>query len=304
MNDFNKKINLSIEQELQVEQVFSKKVHLIVKRDDLIHPEISGNKWRKLKYNIESVLHLKKKGVLTFGGAFSNHLLATASACNLFGLESIGIVRGEELNEQSNFNLKRCSELGMKLIFVSRNQYFERNYKQAQEEWKEAYPEFLLIPEGGANFHGMVGCQEIVKELSFTPDHIFVSFGTGTTATGILSALSSRTTLHVVSSLKGYDVKQEIKNLLYTFFLNEEIVEDLLENVIIHSDYHFGGYGKTTSELLEFRDKMKSEFNLPLDKVYTAKSFFAMWEWIKANETSFQSQQKIIFVHTGGLLNG
>lgn len=304
MNDFNKKINLSIEQELQVEQVFSKKVHLIVKRDDLIHPEISGNKWRKLKYNIESVLHLKKKGVLTFGGAFSNHLLATASACNLFGLESIGIVRGEELNEQSNFNLKRCSELGMKLIFVSRNQYFERNYKQAQEEWKEAYPEFLLIPEGGANFHGMVGCQEIVKELSFTPDHIFVSFGTGTTATGILSALSSRTTLHVVSSLKGYDVKQEIKNLLYTFFLNEEIVEDLLENVIIHSDYHFGGYGKTTSELLEFRDKIKSEFNLPLDKVYTAKSFFAMWEWIKANETSFQSQQKIVFVHTGGLLNG
>lgn len=304
MNDFNKKINLSIEQELQVEQVFSKKVHLIVKRDDLIHPEISGNKWRKLKYNIESVLHLKKKGVLTFGGAFSNHLLATASACNLFGLESIGIVRGEELNEQSNFNLKRCSELGMKLIFVSRNQYFERNYKQAQEEWKEAYPEFLLIPEGGANFHGMVGCQEIVKELSFTPDHIFVSFGTGTSATGILSALSSKTTLHVVSSLKGYDVKQEIKNLLYTFFLNEEIVEDLLGNVIIHSDYHFGGYGKTTSELLEFRDKIKSEFNLPLDKVYTAKSFFAMWEWIKANETSFQSQQKIVFVHTGGLLNG
>ena len=304
MSDFNKKINLSIEQELDTQQLFSQKVHLIVKRDDLIHPEISGNKWRKLKYNIETALHQKKNGVLTFGGAYSNHLLATASACNLFGLESIGIVRGEELNEQSNSNLKRCAELGMKLIFVTREQYFERNYKQAQEEWKEAYPEFLFIPEGGANFHGMVGCQEIVKDLSFTPDHIFVSFGTGTTAAGILTALTSNTTLHVVSSLKGYEVKQELRNLLFTFFLNEEIVEDLLVNVIIHTDFHFGGYGKTTPELLDFRDKITADFNLPLDKIYTAKSFYAMWEWLKVNDISFETKQKIVFIHTGGLLNG
>lgn len=304
MSDFNKKINLSIEQELDTQQLFSQKVHLIVKRDDLIHPEISGNKWRKLKYNIETALHQKKNGVLTFGGAYSNHLLATASACNLFGLESIGIVRGEELNEQSNSNLIRCAELGMKLIFVTREQYFERNYKQTQEEWKEAYPEFLFIPEGGANFHGMVGCQEIVKDLSFTPDHIFVSFGTGTTAAGILTALTSNTKLHVVSSLKGYEVKQELRNLLFTFFLNEEIVEDLLVNVIIHTDFHFGGYGKTTPELLDFRDKIATDFNLPLDKIYTAKSFFAMWEWLKVNDASFEKTQKIVFIHTGGLLNG
>jgi 1-aminocyclopropane-1-carboxylate deaminase len=304
MNDFNKKTSLSIEQVLTVQQVFSENVHLIVKRDDLIHSEISGNKWRKLKYNIETVLHQKKRGILTFGGAFSNHLLATASACNLLGLESIGIVRGEELNDSSNSNLIRCSELGMKLIFVSRTEYSERNEKQIQEEWKEAYPEFLLVPEGGSNFHGMVGCQEIMNELSITPDHIFVSFGTGTTAAGILTAISSNTTLHIVSSLKGYDVKSAIKSLLYTFFLNNEIVEDLLEKVIVHSEFHFGGYGKSTPELLQFRDQMKSGLNLPLDKVYTAKSFYAMWEWLKVNDPLFEKKQTIVFIHTGGLING
>lgn len=304
MNDFNKNTSLSIEQVLTVQQVFSENVHLIVKRDDLIHSEISGNKWRKLKYNIETALHQKKRGILTFGGAFSNHLLATASACNLLGLESIGIVRGEELNEFSNPNLIRCSELGMKLIFVSRSHYSECSEKQSQEEWKETYPEFLLVPEGGANFHGMVGCQEIIKELTKTPDHIFVSFGTGTTAAGILTALSGNTTLHIVSSLKGYDVKFAIKNLLYTFFLNNEIVEDLLEKVIVHSDFHFGGYGKSTPELLQFRDQIKNDLHLPLDKVYTAKSFYAMWEWLKVNDPLFDTKQTIVFIHTGGLING
>ena len=145
---------LSELQELQAKQFVSKNVQVFVKRDDLIDKEVSGNKWRKLNYSIELANYQKKDGILTFGGAFSNHLLATAAACHKSGLKSIGVVRGDELTKDSNANLKRCHELGMKLIFISRVEYQLRNEKITQEEWKEDFPTFLLVPEGGANYHG------------------------------------------------------------------------------------------------------------------------------------------------------
>lgn len=291
----------SILQEINLDSAF-RNVRLLVKRDDLIHPEVSGNKWRKLKYNIELVQFQKKDGVLTFGGAYSNHLLATASACNLAGLKSIGIVRGEELNKNSNENLKRCSELGMELKFVPREEYDSRNEKISQEAWKEEYPFYLLVPEGGSNYYGMVGCQEIWKELPEKVDHLFVAQGTTTTSCGLLVGGNENTSVHVVPVLKGFDSKAEMKKQLFPFLVDEEIIAESLNRVEVHAEAHFGGYGKWNDELLNFISDCKEEYDLPLDKVYTGKAFYALMEWLKTQ--TFEIPQTIVFIHTGGLMNG
>lgn len=291
----------SILQEIKLGSRF-RNVRLLVKRDDLIHPEVSGNKWRKLKYNIELVLFQKKDGILTFGGAYSNHLLATAAACKKAGLRSIGIVRGEELNIDSNENLKRCSELGMDLKFISREEYDSRNEKAAQETWKEEYPFYLLVPEGGANYYGMVGCQEILKELPAEIDHLFVAQGTTTTSCGLLVGIGENTRLHVVPALKGFDAKAEMKKQLFPFLIDEETIQEHLNRVEVHSEAHFGGYGKWNEELLDFIVNCKTEYDLPLDKIYTGKAFYALMEWLK--QQNFETLQTIVFIHTGGLQNG
>ncbi|MDF3025859.1 MAG: pyridoxal-5-phosphate-dependent protein beta subunit [Fluviicola sp.] len=291
----------SILQEIKLDPVFGN-VHLLVKRDDLIHPEVSGNKWRKLKYNIDLVLFQKKDGILTFGGAYSNHLLATAAACKLAGLKSIGIVRGEELNADINENLKHCAELGMDLKFVSREAYDSRNEKSAQETWKEEYPFYLLVPEGGANYYGIVGCQEILKELPANIDHLFVAQGTTTTSCGLLVGIEENTQLHVVPVLKGFDAKAEMKKQLFPFLIDEETIVEHLNKVEVHPDAHFGGYGKWNTELTDFISKCEEKYKLPLDKIYTGKAFYALMDWLKAQK--FETPQTIVFLHTGGLQNG
>jgi 1-aminocyclopropane-1-carboxylate deaminase len=292
----------SVLQEIRLSADQFPNVHLFVKRDDLIHPEVSGNKWRKLKYTIELVNHQKKDGILTFGGAYSNHLLAVAAACKLAGLKSIGVVRGDELTVNSNENLRRCSELGMELIFVSRESYDEREEKSCQEGWKEAHPHYLLVPEGGANYYGMVGCQEIVKELPESVDHLFVAQGTTTTSCGLLIGSDENTRIHVVPVLKGFDSLTEMRKLLFPFLIDEETINEYLERVEVHSEAHFGGYGKWNAELLDFITDCKTKYDLPLDKIYTGKAFYALMEWLK--EQNFQTPQTIVFLHTGGLQNG
>jgi 1-aminocyclopropane-1-carboxylate deaminase len=294
---------LSELQKLHAKQFVSKNVQVFVKRDDLIDKEVSGNKWRKLNYSIELANYQKKDGILTFGGAFSNHLLATAAACHKSGLKSIGVVRGEELTKDSNANLKRCHELGMQLIFISRVEYQLRNEKITQEEWKEDFPTFLLVPEGGANYHGLIGCQEIIQEIPFVPDHIFIAQGTTTTSCGVLTALSEQSTLHVVPALKGFDALTEMRTLLYPFYVDDELIDEKLKQVVVHSDAHFGGYAKSTPELITFKQAQQHAFNLPLDLVYTTKAFYALLKWIDQLEP-FDQLQKIVFIHTGGLLNG
>lgn len=291
----------SILQEIKLDSKF-RNVRLFAKRDDLIHPEVSGNKWRKLKYNIELVQFQKKDGVLTFGGAYSNHLLATAAACNLAGLRSIGVVRGEELTADSNENLKRCAELGMELKFISREEYDARNEKFVQETWKEEYPFYLLIPEGGANYYGMVGCQEIWKELPNEINHLFVAQGTTTTSCGLLVGLRESTQLHVVPALKGFDAKAEMKKQLFPFLIDEETIQEQLSRVEVHSEAHFGGYGKWNQELIDFIGNCEKEYDLPLDKIYTGKAFYALMDWLEQQD--FQTPQTVIFLHTGGLKNG
>ena len=292
----------SILQEIRLDPEKFRNVRLLVKRDDLIHPEVSGNKWRKLKYNIELAEYQKKDGILTFGGAYSNHLLAVAAACKLAGLKAIGVVRGEELRADSNENLKRCAELGMELLFVSRESYGERNEKSCQEGWKEAHPSYLLVPEGGSNYYGMVGCQEIWKELPKDIDHLFVAQGTTTTSCGLLVGMGDETRLHVVPVLKGFDSVAEMRKQLFPFLIDEETINEYMERVTVHGDAHFDGYGKWNEELTDFIARCKMEYDLPLDKIYTGKAFYALMSWLGKQE--FETLQTVVFLHTGGLVNG
>lgn len=293
--------NQSVLQELQSEEWLKRGIRVLVKRDDLIDEEVSGNKWRKLKYILELVLSQHKSGILTLGGAYSNHLLATAAACAKAGLNSIGLVRGEELTTESNHNLRRCHELGMQLVFVSREEYSERYEKERQEIWKQRFPEYLFVPEGGAMYHGLIGCQEIVSEIPEKIDHVFVAQGTTTTSCGLLLGFPEETKIHVVPVLKGFDAQAEMRPHLYGFLLDNETVEDYLKRVVVHNFAHFGGYGKMSEELLSFIRECREKWALPLDGVYTGKAFWALTEALKSPEFN---QSTVLFLHTGGLRNG
>ena len=273
-------------------------INVYVKRDDLIHEEVSGNKWRKLKYNIELCQSRKNKGVLTFGGAYSNHLVATAAACNEIGLESIGFVRGDELNENSNDTLKRCVEFGMELIFISREEYRLKNEKAYHESLSLDYPNYHIVQEGGANYYGMIGCQEVITEIEEDVDHVFVAQGTATTSCGILLALKPHQRLHVVPALKGYESESEMRTLIGKSGIEKGWIDELFEQVEVLDQYHFGGYGKCTIELFSFMRSIYKQTDLKLDPVYTAKAFFGMIEELKKSDYDNSS---VLFIHTGGL---
>ena len=273
-------------------------VKLYIKRDDLIDSEVSGNKWRKLKYNIEQVKALKKNVLLTFGGAFSNHLLATASACSRSGIKSIGIVRGEELTTDSNETLKRCHELGMELHFVTRDIYRLRNDKMYQNDLNYEFPNSYIVPEGGAGFYGMIGCQEIIKEINVDFDAVILAQGTTTTSCGILMALNEKAKLHVVPVLKNFESLGEMRNLLNYSLFDEEFTEELLEKVVVHDEYHFGGYANYSDELIAFIKSYYQLHKIPLDQVYTGKVMYALYSEI---EKGVFDNQTVVFIHTGGI---
>lgn len=293
--------NRSILQEVKLKSLSERSIKLFVKRDDLIDEHVSGNKWRKLKYNIEYARHNKKEGILTFGGAFSNHLVATAAACNNKGLKSIGIVRGNELNEKSNDTLKQCADLGMKLKFISREEYSMRNEKSFQTELSYMYSNYHLVPEGGCNYYGMIGCQEILNETANDFDHVFVAQGTSTTSCGIAMAIPEKTKLHVIPVLKGFDSIAEMKTLFFGSGIEEGFSNEILSKINVLSEYHFGGYAKYTNELLDFMENFFNETAIPLDPIYTGKTMFALLDWVNKNNVSNVS---ILFVHTGGIQGG
>ncbi|MDG1147924.1 MAG: pyridoxal-phosphate dependent enzyme [Crocinitomicaceae bacterium] len=271
---------------------------VFVKRDDLIHEEVSGNKWRKLKYNIELCYSRKNEGVLTFGGAFSNHLVATASACKQVGIKAIGFVRGEELSFTSNSTLQRCHDLGMQLVFISRETYRIKNEKAYRESLSLDYPNFHIVEEGGANYYGMIGCQEIMTEVDESIDHVFVSQGTSTTSCGVLLSLNLNQQLHVVPALKGYDSLEEMKVLIGRSRIEQGWADSLMNQVEVLDQYHFGGYGKYTVELLDFISGFYEGIGLKLDPVYTGKAMFGMVNELKK---SSYDNSNVLFIHTGGL---
>lgn len=287
----------SILQEIHNEEFSKRRIKVFVKRDDLIHPEVSGNKWRKLKYIIEHFRQSKNEHILTFGGAYSNHLLATASACNLLNIPSIGIVRGEELSPTSNPLLLRCEELGMQLHFIKREEYTLRNMKEYHEELILQFPNSYIVPEGGASYYGMIGCQEILSEIPEKCDHIFVAQGTGTTSCGLLLGINQQK-LHVVPSIKNFDSTGEMRTLYRKSGFDDVIIEELFENVVVHSNYHFGGYNRQTGELTDFIENCGKKMDLPLDKVYTSKAFYGL---MKEIQNELYDNSTVLFIHTGGL---
>jgi 1-aminocyclopropane-1-carboxylate deaminase len=288
----------SILQEVNLKSLQERNVRLLIKRDDLIDQDVSGNKWRKLKFNVEQANFQKREGILTFGGAFSNHLVATAAACYRANIKSVGIVRGDELNENSNESLKQCAKFGMKLVFVPRSQYdlrYERIYK---EELSQQFPNYYHVPEGGANFYGMMGCQEILDEISEDFQHVFVAQGTTTTSCGILMGLKENVKLHVVPVLKNYDSNAEMRQLLNYSIFDEELTDELMGRVVVHADSHFGGYAKYTKELLAFIQDFYKQTQIPLDPIYTSKVMFTFFEEL---EKGGLDNQTVLFIHTGGL---
>ena len=288
----------SILQEVHLNELKDRNIQFYVKRDDLIHSEISGNKWRKLKYSLLNAEQQKFDGVLTFGGAYSNHLVATAAACQLKNLRSIGIVRGEELTKDSNETLMRCADYGMELHFVSRTDYTFRNERMYQEELTTKFPNMYIVPEGGANYLGIVGCSEILTETTNDFDLVVVAQGTTTTSAGILMSLPGRSKLWVVPVLKGFNSISEMKSLFTYSAFDSEAISEWMNKVDVLDEYHFGGYGKYTSELLDFIESFYNETKIPLDPIYTGKAMFAL---LKEIQNQNIQNQRVLFIHTGGI---
>ena len=265
-------------------------ISLFLKRDDLIHPIVSGNKWRKLKYNVEKLQQNNNEGLLTCGGAFSNHLIACAKACQLLGISSVGIVRGESENK-NNPTLSQCIELGMQLHFISRAEYKQKDQFDFIQNLFPRYKNYLHLPEGGANELGIKGCTEILDEQERIYDFVTIAAGTTTTAQGIGRSLRKEKLL-VFPALKN---AQYLENRMRMAEENSILKEQL--NYFY--GYHFGGFAKINDELIEFTRQFYNEYNIKLDLVYTAKMFYGLFEQIKAGY--FSKNSTILAIHSGGL---
>lgn len=270
-----------------------------IQRDDLIDPIISGNKWRKLKYNLLKAEELFKLGVLTFGGPFSNHLIATAKAARNSNLKSIGIVRGNELSQDSNATLQACADFGMNLIFISRSEYQRKDDPYFLKELSSKYPDYFIVPEGGKNYYGIIGCQHILKETDNDYDHIYLAGGTGTTAAGVVLSVPNTTTVNLVSALKGDFLEKDIKQLLYVVLNDNQFVDEYMQRLNVVNDGHFGGYAKVTEELLDFINTIYSKIQLKLDPIYTGKAFYKLVNDFENG--TIKVDDKVLFIHTGGL---
>ncbi len=267
-----------------------KGLQVFVKREDLIHPVIMGNKWRKLKYNLEKARHQGCSGIVTMGGAFSNHILATAAAASENNLSSTGIIRGEELNPDSNPTLKNAAAFGMQFDFISRERY--KCIREHPEQVKEMHPEAYFLPEGGTNDLAIRGCSELIEEIDMDFDFICTPVGTGGTFAGIVKALDPQRHAIGVSALKGGFIHENIREL----FSEQQVSK---ENYILLDQYHFGGYAKSTDELIDFILDFKGKYGVLLDPVYTGKLFYGVIDLIRKD--FFKFNHRIILIHTGGI---
>jgi len=276
-----------------------KNIEVFVKRDDLIHPVISGNKWRKLKFNIEKLRQGKYDKLLTFGGAFSNHIAATASVGKLLGVDTIGVIRGDELNKESNDTLKQACSDGMELIFTSREEYKLKEERYYQEELRKRHGNALIVPEGGYNYHGTLGCIEILNEIEFDPSVVFTAAGTGTTAAGLLQAPDNCEVIAVSALKGGAFLRDNVEVLLREAGLDQVTISDKMEQFSLVTDGHFGGYGKHNQELIDFMNKFYAAHQIALDQIYTAKMMFSAFRKIESGE--IERGAKVVLLHTGGL---
>jgi 1-aminocyclopropane-1-carboxylate deaminase len=268
-------------------------VQLFIKREDLTDPYVSGNKFRKLKYNLIEAKSAGHHTILTFGGAFSNHIHAVAYVGYKFGFKTVGIIRGEE-KLPLNATLLEAESYGMQLHYISRAQYKNKIDDRFNEELKSKFGHFYLVPEGGSNALAVQGCTEIIDEEVLTFNHICCAAGTGGTLAGIIAGLRGKNKVWGFPALKNAG------------FLNE-VIADLISgynstsfnnwNLIL--DYHFGGYAKYNWNLIAFINSFKKKHDIQLDPIYTGKMAYGIYDLVKKG--FFDKGDRILAVHTGGL---
>ena len=278
----------TIAQNILDQQINFHDITLIIRRLDLVHPQISGNKFFKLKYNF---LEAKRQGyqhILSFGGAYSNHIAATAFAAQQFGFQSVGVIRGEELADRPlNPTLATAQQFGMQLHFVSRDEYRRKQQPEYLAELARQFPEHYVIPEGGTNALAIQGCQEILKDSDAQFDVICCAVGTGGTISGLIEASHAHQQILGFSALKGSFLKDEVAQL--TKKTNWNILDD----------YCCGGYAKTSAALVQFIRDFEAEFSILLEQVYTAKMLMGIFDLIEKNY--FPARSKLLVIHSGGL---
>jgi 1-aminocyclopropane-1-carboxylate deaminase len=264
-------------------------ISLVMKREDLIHPFVSGNKFRKLKYNLLQAKTENQSTLLTFGGAYSNHIAAVAYAGKEKGFQTIGIIRGDELGDkiESNPTLKFAQECGMQFQFVSREDYRLKTDAAFLEQLENKFGSFYLIPEGGTNAFAIKGCEEILTQEDGIFDYVACAIGTGGTISGIINSAFRYQKILGFPALKGDFLQDEIRNFVQN------------ENWELITEYHFGGYAKVNDELIAFINWFFEQTQIPLDPVYTGKMVFGVFDLI--NKNYFPENSKILLIHTGGL---
>ncbi|WP_110974323.1 1-aminocyclopropane-1-carboxylate deaminase/D-cysteine desulfhydrase [Acinetobacter sp. WCHAc060042] len=264
-------------------------INISIKRLDLVHPYISGNKFFKLKYNLLAAQQQGYKKLLTFGGAYSNHIAATAYAAQLLGFESLGIIRGEELASKSlNPTLHTAQQFGMQLQFVTREAYRQKQSSAYLAQLQQDYPDYYVIPEGGTNPLAIQGCSEILSDADRQNyDLICCAVGTGGTIAGLIEASHSQQQVLGFSALKGVFLSREIKQLTEK------------ENWQITDQYCCGGYAKTTPELLQFIQDFEQQYDIPLEQIYTGKMLLGLSDLIQ--QGTFSIDHRILVIHSGGL---
>ena len=279
MKSYNEKVRLE----------FKRGISLFVKREDKLHPEVSGNKFRKLKYNLMRAQESGFETLLTFGGAFSNHIAATAAAGKLYGFKTIGVIRGEELADKvmTNPTLSFAVNQGMKLHFLSREDYARKDTAAVLELLNDVYGEFYLLPEGGSNNWAVKGCEEILTVEDNRFDFICCASGTGATAAGIINATNENQTVLVFPALKGSFLSDDIRKFAKK------------DNWFLIESYHFGGYGKINVDLVRFLNEFYVKTQIPLDPVYTGKMMYGVLDLIEKDY--FLPNTNILCIHTGGL---
>ena len=260
-----------------------------MRREDLIHPFISGNKFRKLRYNLLQAKTENQETLLTFGGAFSNHIAATAFAGKEQGFKTIGVIRGEELESMVSENptLQFAQECGMYFKFVTREAYRHKTETGFIADLKTEFGDFYLVPEGGTNELAVKGCQEILSKEDADFDFICCAVGTAGTISGIINSVLPHQKVLGFPALKGDFLKEEIRK----FARNQ--------NWELITEYHFGGYGKVNPELIAFINQFYVENKIALDPIYTAKMVFGVMDLIDKNY--FPDDSKILLIHTGGI---
>ncbi len=274
-------------QEIQSAIVDDAGLRLLIKREDLNHPSVSGNKWWKLKYNLEEAQHQNKK-ILTFGGAFSNHIYATASAANELRIPAIGIVRGEK-SLPLNPTLSFAEKMGMQLHYISREAYRDKAKEPLINSLREKFGDFYLIPEGGSNTLAVKGVIEFTKQLNINFDYLCCPVGTGGTLAGLIQGLHGEKQLIGFSILKnGEFLVDEVKRYGGDF-----------PNWRLITEYHYGGYAKATTQLHEFIKHFWDDHQIPLEYIYTGKMFSGIFDLIA--KRFFKRGSTILAIHTGGI---